>query len=212
MRGELRELYEQEKRQCSIILRGFQTEDVEVIRKKVRDICLILNVDVFELEGLIKIDNTGLFRAKVLDRDLRSALLSNARNLRKIDQYKSVYIQRDLTYKQRQSLNQRRATRFASHDVGTGQRGRGDAAGRTESLSRGMGGLRRGVVTASDRLDSFNCGVNDDQTGRVRQRGSSVRVRASSRRGGVSARVGDWYAGVGGVANFGAVRGGKHGR
>ena len=31
MQGKLRELYEQEKRECSIILRGFQTEDVEVI-------------------------------------------------------------------------------------------------------------------------------------------------------------------------------------
>ena len=93
IRGELRELYEQEKRQCSIILRGFQTEDVEGIRNEVRKIYLILNVDVVELDGLVKIGNTGLFRAKELHKDLRSALLSNAKNLRRIDQYESVYIQ-----------------------------------------------------------------------------------------------------------------------
>ena len=65
-----------------------------MIRNEVRKICIILNVDVVELDGLVKIGNTGLFRAKVLDKDLRSALLINARNLRRIGQYESVYIER----------------------------------------------------------------------------------------------------------------------
>ena len=99
---------------CSTLLRGFQTEDVEAIRNEVREICHIFNTDVVELEGLVKIG-----RNKVLDKYLRSALLSNERNLRRIDQYKAVYIHRDLTYKQYQSLSQRRASIFASHNVGS---------------------------------------------------------------------------------------------
>ena len=90
---------------------------------------------------------------------------------------------RDLTYKHRQSLNERRATRFASQDIGTGQRGRSNTAGRTVSLSRSVGSTRRGAVRAPDRLDSLNRDVNGDQTCAVRQGVTSVRGKMGSRRG-----------------------------
>ena len=117
-----------------------------------------------------------------------------------------------MTYIQRWSLNERRATRFARQDVGTGQRGRSNTAGRTVSLSRGVESARRGAIRAPDRLDSINRDVNGDQTGRVRQGVTSVRGRAGSRRGGVSASGSVRCPGVGGDANFGTVRGGRQGR
>ena len=69
MRIELRELHEQEKRQCSVVLRGFSSTSQEVVKRKFVDICVLLNVGNIELSGLSRIEETGLFRAKIMDKE-----------------------------------------------------------------------------------------------------------------------------------------------
>ena len=50
----------------------------------------------------------GLFHAKVLDSDARRKLLDSAKNLKNSAQFSTVYINKDLTYRQRQTLIARR--------------------------------------------------------------------------------------------------------
>ena len=57
-----------------------------------------------ELSGLTSIVETGLFRAKILDKEQRLLLLSRVKNLRNSEVYRSVYIQQDLTYRQRHEM------------------------------------------------------------------------------------------------------------
>jgi hypothetical protein len=68
---------------------------VEAVRDEFRRTCLLLDVGEVELVDLMEIGSTVLFRARVLNRDQRTRLLENARNLKHSDEYMSVYIQRD---------------------------------------------------------------------------------------------------------------------
>ena len=113
---ELKELQEQEKRQNSVVLRGFQTDDDRLLRRKLDDVCLFLEVGTVEFSDFVKIGNTGLFRAKIRDREQRIVLLNNVKRLRNSEQYRSLYIQHDLTYRQQQDMIARRNTLAASGD------------------------------------------------------------------------------------------------
>ena len=108
MHVKLRELYEQEKRQSSVIPRSFNSANPDIV-KKYNDICVLLNVGQISLSGLSQVEATSLFRAKIEDKK-RSFLLSRVKELRSSEAFRSVYIQRDLTYKQRQEMVARRST------------------------------------------------------------------------------------------------------
>ena len=74
------------------------------MEKKFDNICLLLNVGKVLLSGLFRIGETGLFRVKIEDKDKRSFLLSRVKELRSSEAFRSVYIQRDLAYKQQQEM------------------------------------------------------------------------------------------------------------
>ena len=63
---------------------------MEVVRKKLRDICQLLGVKGVELEGLVKIGDIGLFRGKIMDRELRDSLLSKTENLVNDERFKAI--------------------------------------------------------------------------------------------------------------------------
>ena len=168
------ELQKQEQRQHSLILRGFQTGDEGHARRKFKEICLFLNVGSIELSNLSKIGTTRLFRAKILNREKRLLLLRSAINLKTSEQYRSAYIQKDLTYRQRQQLFCRRATSGRSggqpfHDsrdvvdsVGAGgvaSSGAAALAPRCDVVGHGYYPCNRGGVQRGRGVSAAVCGA-----------------------------------------------------
>ena len=62
--------------------------------------CQFLRVGVVTLEDMVRVA-PGVFRAVVKENQLRFTLLSHARELRGSSQFSKMYIQKDLTYRQR---------------------------------------------------------------------------------------------------------------
>ena len=113
VREEVREVQEQTKRRQNVILRGLgeNVADVKtnfqgVVRRLIGSEC-----DLHEVNRVV--GQTGMFRAKIYDDTVRSDILMNARKLKGMDGCKSVFIQRDLTFKQRQELFRRRSLMWA---------------------------------------------------------------------------------------------------
>ena len=205
IRVELRELHEQDRRHDSIVLRGFRTGSAETLREKFMRACLALDVGEVELTGLVRIGDTSLFRAKVLDREQRRTLLDCAKNLRHLDEFKSVYIQRDLTYRQRQEIIARRAAvegREATAGLGaTGDRCEDVAGGRSGVAGgRGGGAGGRGGAGGSSGGAGGRCGGAGGCGG-----------GAGGWRGGPGGRGGGPGGRGGGAGGCGGVAGGRGG-
>ena len=111
---EVRELNERDKRKCSIILQGFDCESVNDVCEKFNSICQVLNVGIIELNDIVQIGDRRLFgdrRARILNDEKRKELLLVAKKLKSLKEYEKVYIQKDLTFRQRQELYKRRYRR-----------------------------------------------------------------------------------------------------
>ena len=65
MRIELRDSYEQERRQCSVILIGFNAVNQDDVKNEFVDICVLISICQIELSGLNRIGEIGLFRATI---------------------------------------------------------------------------------------------------------------------------------------------------
>ena len=106
IREEVRELHEREKRRESIILRGFNVEDVV---EKVNEISEFLcpNISRIILSDIVPL-KSKLIRAKILNSVHRRELLINAKKLAN-SPFSAYYITRDLTYNQRLELKNRRS-------------------------------------------------------------------------------------------------------
>ena len=98
----VREINEREKRKNSIILRGLGDVSVEDASNKFNDLCTFLALENIVMTDIVKVGN-HLFRGTVAAVESRMRLLSEARRL-KGSVHGNVYIQRDLTYLQRQQL------------------------------------------------------------------------------------------------------------
>ena len=112
----VKELNEREKRKDSIVLRGFGNIEVGRVQEKFNEVCTYLRLGSITLVDIVKI-NDSLFRAKVTSRDRFMQLLGESRRLRESDSLRNVYIQRDLTYLQRQQQISRRASRNSSQPL-----------------------------------------------------------------------------------------------
>ena len=106
IRSELREIFEQDRRSDSIIIRGIPTPATN--SQSNADFLNVFNAVVAELlPGKVVtltdfvVIKQGLARAKIADPLLRRDLLSVARNLRTSAQFNTYFISRDLTYSQR---------------------------------------------------------------------------------------------------------------
>ena len=106
---QVREVNERERRRESIIIRGLPDVDIDQVIATFSDISQLLLKRTVRLEDVVCIDpRKGLYRGKVTDNDDRRAIVSESRKLKQSDNFKSVFIHRDLTYKQRQALRARR--------------------------------------------------------------------------------------------------------
>ena len=106
--AQCRELKEREKRKDSVVIRGLPNITQEALINKVRTICLLLNIEPVVLSDVTKIGSTNMFRARIADSSSRMALLTKCHQLRPTEEFGNVYINKDLTYQQRQDLRSRR--------------------------------------------------------------------------------------------------------
>ena len=161
---EVREVTERDKRKCSVILRGFNCESETAVREKFRSICQVLNVGHIELSDVRQIGNRRLFRAKILNDDKRKELLLVAKKLKALKEYEKMYIQKDLTFRQRQELYERR------------HRGSG-LQGECKKMKEGVteGSIRNGITQHVDYSLVQEKDLNGNTSrGRGRGRGRGV--------------------------------------
>ena len=108
---ELKELREREKRKQSIIVKGLKATSTNDLASKFQHMSEQVMGSRVSLSDVSSISgHPDIFRAKVLNDDLRKMVLEKAKSLRNTD-YNSVYISRDLTYAQRSELFTRRKAR-----------------------------------------------------------------------------------------------------
>ena len=94
----------------SLIIRGIEGPSDNDFAGKFGEICLSLIGSRPEFNNIYCINRERkLYRITIMDRDKKIALLSNAKNLKNNDQFRNIYISRDLTYSQRQELRSMRA-------------------------------------------------------------------------------------------------------
>ena len=155
---ECREIEERKKRASSIVIRGVDARTPATFGPIFRAVSSELVGSPVQLADIVCINaDRVLFRAKIMDAEARRKILDSARNLKNSTQYSSVYINRDLTYKQRQTLISRRAgTRdhnrnniLVGNDGSLADSGRGGSGGASgaERLRR------RGAVDPASSLN-----------------------------------------------------------
>ena len=107
IKSELVELREQDKRRASLVVRGitYQTEDD--FKQKFNEVSNRLLGRTIVMSGLTLI-NSRIVRFNVDNREDRVQLLSSSPKLKTIRELNHVFISKDLTYKQRSELLNRR--------------------------------------------------------------------------------------------------------
>lgn len=143
---EVRELNEREKRKKSIIFRGFGCDNVESLQSKFASMCELLGLENINLESIVEIRSSGLFRARITDDNVRMNLLTEVKRLKNIDGYEHCYVQKDLTYRQRRELIDRRRGELGLQGVGS--RAAGSSGVDSEIVGASGGGVRRGGAVA----------------------------------------------------------------
>lgn len=109
IREEIVEMEERKKRRESVIFRGVGAESNDDARSRIANITRFLLNDTPLMSDLFCIDrNKGLYRVKIPDDDMRRKLVMEAKNLRNNPEYNNIYVNRDLTFKQRRELYERR--------------------------------------------------------------------------------------------------------
>ena len=118
IREEVREVREREKRKDSVIIRGVARPDqVPIILNDVSHHLLGRSVVFSDIKTLDS--SRSIYRCKIFNDKDRTDLLSKTRELRNNDNFKTIFINRDLTWNQRQKLfadRQRRSNPDDSHD------------------------------------------------------------------------------------------------
>ena len=106
--NQVRELKERDKRADSIIIRGLPEMSLLGVQEKFSDICKCLQLQDIKLVDIVKIGPNNMYRARIPNNDLRKLLFVHASKLRNHPDFSRVYVNRDLTYHQRQVLVARR--------------------------------------------------------------------------------------------------------
>ena len=110
--AELWEFEERRKRKDSLIVRGSGSQNVAVFTEFFADVSEALTGQRTIPDQTYCISQErSLYRVKISDFKVRSNIMDKSRNLRNIEEYKNIYINRDLTFKQREELRTRRDSR-----------------------------------------------------------------------------------------------------
>ena len=109
IRSELTELRERDKRRETIIVKGIDSRtETEFIEKfnSITEILIDKRLDPTEITRI----NSKIVRLKILNKHDRLKLLTSSSQLKHLKDFAHVYISKDLTYKQRTELLDRRRT------------------------------------------------------------------------------------------------------
>ena len=111
IREESREMEERRKRKTLIVIRGVEAGGVAGVSAAFGPVARELTGGAVQLSDVLCINrDKKMYRAKISDDEVRDKLISNAKNL-KNSQFSHIFINRDLTYKQRGELIRRRNER-----------------------------------------------------------------------------------------------------
>ena len=117
IRKEILEMNERDKRRTSIIVKGLSASSPRDLAQKFSQISQEVMGVTASLTDVKLIPGHGnIFRAKIVDEDVRKQVLEKSKSLRGTE-YSCVYISRDLTYAQRAELFARRQARRAEADT-----------------------------------------------------------------------------------------------
>ena len=179
---EVREVYEREKRASSIILRGVGDINPQELSSLFEESCSYLGVGVVTLGEVHKVNN-NIYRAKIADREARLRLLNSAPKLNRSPDLKHIYIQRDLTFQQRQELFKRRFPGSALE--GSGLRAAATEVVAESSLPSEIPLVSSGPTEAlqTDRLSSPSTGGARGRRGHGRSGGGGLPNVVPSRSG-----------------------------
>ena len=109
VREELRELQEQQKRRSSLVIRGLGAGTASAAISAFEQVSQYLTNQKVTLTDVVRIPSeSDLFRGKVTDDDARRLILEKSKQLKDAPRYGSVFIRRDLTFKQRSELKAKR--------------------------------------------------------------------------------------------------------
>ena len=109
VREELRELQEQQKRRSSLVIRGLGADSAGAAVRAFEEVTEFLIDQKVTLTDVVRISSeSDLYRGKVADDATRKLILDRAKQLKDAAQFGSVFIRRDLTFKQRSELRMRR--------------------------------------------------------------------------------------------------------
>ena len=106
--NEIREVYERDKRKNSVVIRGVMNKSEHEVKNIFNGACSYLAVGNIQISDLTKL-SPSVWSGKVLDTPSRLKLLSETKRLRSSNIFKDIYIQRNLTYRQRRDLLAKRA-------------------------------------------------------------------------------------------------------
>lgn len=189
VREEVREIEERRIRANNIILRGTgasNAQELLVVFKKVTT-ALLGRSDV-ALEDIYCINSDGvnsLFRAKIMDNAIRRDLLNKSKELKNNQEMKHIYVNSDLTYKQRQALKARKesyARGVRSQDARHGDsqdRGGGEIVGQDVPNGNTLGQSGRGRGAGSGQTRGGR-GAGSSQTRGGTDAGHDRTLRSSS--------------------------------
>ena len=107
IKSELVELREQDKRRSSLVVRGITYRTEDDFKQKFDEVSTRLLGRTVVMSGLTLI-NSRIVRFNVENREDRVQLLSSSPKLKTIRELNHIYISKDLTYKQRSELLNRR--------------------------------------------------------------------------------------------------------
>ena len=181
--SEVREMYERDKRKTSVVLRGLGNVTVQQASSTYAAVCRYLGLEVSPLTELTKI-NSNLFRGKINDNTRRLELLAAVPQLRRSNEFRSVYIQKDLTYRQRGEVIAARSARRSGNHVGNDNAESVNELGQVPTMDQSQ---TQAAQFTDITLASYAARASTSRGGPVGQRGRGNRGRP---RGGNSSRGG----------------------
>ena len=102
VKEELRELQEQQKRRCSLVIKGLTADSAADAIHRFETVSEYLINQRVTLSDVVKIPfESDLYRGQVSDDHLRKQILDNAKRIKHSTRFSSVFIRRYLTFKQK---------------------------------------------------------------------------------------------------------------
>ena len=134
--SELWEFEDRKKRRESLIVKGLSCSSDSEFSSKFTAMTQTLTNTAITPDSVYCIDQgRAMYRVKINSFDSRKQILDQAKNLKTLNGYSQVYINRDLTFRQRQELRSRRQVRHRAQNLQANPESSNVTSGSGERLS-----------------------------------------------------------------------------